>query len=181
MADAQGADAGGGGVQLITEEYLAQQRELHAREPSYGTSGSRWRDKARELSEWGRLAILDYGAGRCTLAKALGPAYRVTNYDPAVAELSTKPSAHPIVVCGDVMEHIEPDLMYNVLADIRLLTMRTALFVINCGPARKVLSDGRNAHINIRTPARWAEALEASGFEIMEQGGNEWEAWYVCR
>jgi len=168
-------------MQLISAEYLAQQRELHAREPSYGTSGSRWREKARELSEWGRLPILDYGAGRCTLAKSLGPAYRVTNYDPAVPELATRPKSHPVVVCGDVMEHIEPDLMYNVLADIRALTERTALFVINCGEARKVLSDGRNAHINIRTPDRWAEALEASGFKIGERGGNEREAWFICQ
>jgi len=168
-------------VMLISAEYLAQQRELHGREASYGTSGARWREKVRELSSWGRLPILDYGCGKETLAKALGPAYKVTGYDPAIPGLDRKPAQHPIVVIGDVCEHIEPDLMYNVLADIRTLTERTALFVINCGEARKVLSDGRNAHINIRTPARWAEALEASGFEIMEQGGSEREAWYVCK
>lgn len=160
---------------LITPEYLALQKQLHAENESYGISGAKYADIVRQISKWGRLSILDYGAGKCTLAKALGPAYRVTCYDPCIEALSEPPIPHPTVACTDVLEHIEPDLVNNVLADLRRLTMGKALLVINTGPARKVLADGRNAHICQQSPEWWMERIKAAGFEItdhFEDSGN---------
>jgi hypothetical protein len=153
---------------LITPEYLALQKQLHQSNDQYGTSGAKYADIVRQISKWGRLAILDYGCGRQTLSKALGPAYRVTNYDPCIEGLDTPPDPHPTVACTDVLEHIEPELVDNVLAELRRLTTGKALFVINTGPAKKVLADGRNAHISMHPQEWWMERIKAVGFEVTD-------------
>lgn len=165
---------------LITPEYRELNRQLHKDNEHYGTSGQNWRNAVRELSEFGRLGILDWGAGKCTLAKALGPAYRVTNYDPCIEGLDTPPTPHDVVVCGDVMEHVEPDLVMNVLREIRKNMKVRGLFVIGMMPAKKTLADGRNAHLSLHTQEEWVEKLTAAGFEVAEQsdpnekGHNSW-------
>ena len=153
---------------LITPEYLALQKQLHASNDSYGVSGRHYADIVRQISKWGRLSVLDYGCGRQTLAEALGPAYRVTNYDPCIEGLDTPPDPHPVVACTDVLEHIEPELVNNVLAELRRLTTERALLVINTGPARKVLADGRNAHICQQPSEWWIERIKAAGFEVTD-------------
>jgi 2-polyprenyl-3-methyl-5-hydroxy-6-metoxy-1,4-benzoquinol methylase len=160
---------------LITPEYLSLQKQLHETNELYGTSGRRYADIVRQISKWGRASILDYGCGRCTLAEALGPAYKVTNYDPCIEGLDTPPEPHPVVTCTDVLEHIEPDLVDNVLADLRRLTLEKSLLVINTGPAKKILADGRNAHISMHPPEWWMERIEAAGFKVeghFEEPGN---------
>jgi hypothetical protein len=153
---------------LITPEYKALQKQLHDSNAKYGTSGANYADIVRQISDWGRLSILDYGAGRCTLSQALGPAFRVTNYDPCIEGLDTPPDPHPIVACTDVLEHIEPDLVDNVLADIRRLTLKRALLVICTRPAVKTLADGRNAHISLHPEEWWMERIKATGFEVTD-------------
>ena len=153
---------------LITPEYLALQKQLHATNDSYGISGRHYADLARQISKWGRLAILDYGCGRQTLAQALGPAYRVTNYDPCIEGLDTPPDPHPCVTCTDVLEHIEPELVDNVLKELRRLTQVKALLVINTGPAKKTLADGRNAHICQQPAEWWMERIKSAGFEVTD-------------
>ena len=58
------------------------------------------------------------------------------------------------MTCIDVLEHIEPDLLDNVLDDLMMLTDGYAFITVHTGPAVKTLSDGRNAHL-IQKPARW--------------------------
>ena len=160
---------------LITPEYLALQKQLHATNDSYGISGRKYADIVRQISKWGRVKILDYGCGRCTLAEALGPAYDVHNYDPCIEDYAKRPNPRPVVTCTDVLEHVEPHLIDEVLADLRALTEQTALLVINTGPARKTLADGRNAHISQHPPEWWMERIRAAGFEItdhFEEAGN---------
>ena len=166
---------------LITEAYRAQNRALHAANPSYGVSGAKWSGKVRPLADWGRKPILDYGAGKATLAGALGPAFRVTNYDPGVPGLEARPDPHPVVVCGDVLEHIEPDCLEAVLDDLRGLTREMALVVVHLGPARKTLPDGRNAHLIQKPAAWWEAALKRHGFLILDRGASPLEAWFVLR
>lgn len=167
---------------LITPEYRELNRKLHQDNEHYGTSGKNWRNAVRELSEYGRLQILDYGCGKQTLKAALGPAYRVTGYDPCIEGLDTPPEPHDVVVCGDVMEHIEPDLVMNVLTDVRRLMKVRGLFVIGMMPAKKTLADGRNAHLSLHTQEEWVEKLTAAGFTVEEQSNPEEKgqnSWFV--
>lgn len=143
---------------LISEDYRALNAQLHET-PEYGMSGAKW---AETVLAWCRRFdtrdVLDYGAGKRTLEKALG--FQIKNYDPAIPELSLSPVPTDLVVCGDVLEHIEPECIDDVLADIRRCTKRWALLVIATRPAKKILADGRNAHL-IQKPAEWwRETLE---------------------
>lgn len=167
---------------IITPEYRELNRRLHQDNEHYGTSGHHWRDAVRALSEYGRLSILDFGCGKQTLKASLGPAYRVTGYDPCIEGLDTPPEPHDVVVCGDVMEHVEPDLVMNVLKEIRRLCRVRALFVIGMTPAKKTLADGRNAHLSLHTQAEWVAKLSAAGFEVHEQSNPDEKghnSWYV--
>lgn len=165
---------------LISEEYKEQNRALHEANQHYGTSGAKWRDMVRPLAQWGRKRILDYGCGKQTLSRSLGPAYNCTDFDPCIEGLDAHPSPHPVVVCGDVMEHIEPECIEDVLADIRSLTQEVALFVIHLGPAKKTLPDGRNAHLSQHPAEWWEDKLKQANFKVSHQDGNEYEAWFIC-
>ena len=165
--------------QIISDEYREQNRVLHETNPHYGVSGSKWRGVVREISDWGRLPILDFGCGKQTLSKSLGPAYRVTDYDPCIPGLDTPPDPHPVLICGDVLEHIEPELLDNLLAETRRLCTRRGLFVVHLTPAKKHLPDGRNAHLIQKPKAWWSLKLIEHGFQIIKDGGEDQEAWFI--
>lgn len=154
---------------LITPEYRELNRQLHNDMPNYGVSGFRYVEVVRTLSQWGRLSVLDYGAGKCILSKSLGPAYHVTNYDPCIEGIDTPPQPHDIVACTDVMEHVEPDCVDAVLKHIRSLARKTTFFVISVKPAQKTLADGRNAHISLHPFEWWEERIKAAGFDPVEK------------
>lgn len=170
-------------MNLITEEYRVLNSALHEENEDYGISGHHWRDWARNLSDWGRMTILDYGCGKATLAKSLGPAYRVTNYDPCVPGLDAAPEPHDLVVCGDVMEHVEPECVDSVLSHIRKLAKHKAFFVIGMNPAIKVLADGRNAHLSLHPVKWWHDKLTEHGFTVerfSEDGDTGHNSWFIC-
>lgn len=166
--------------QLISDDYLEQNIELHKIQPTYGCSGWQYRDAVLELcATFSTEDVLDYGAGKGTLAEKMP--WPIAQYDPAIPEISAWPYDHDIVVCGDVLEHIEPELLGNVLAHIRDVTKLAAYFVIGTRPAGKNLPDGRNAHL-IQKPAEWwANQLGLSGFAITSSGtGRKAEAIFTC-
>jgi hypothetical protein len=139
---------------LISEGYQALQERFHQERKDYGVSGQKYAEQIAGLAEaLGVDDLLDYGAGKETLAQAL-PQYAVHSYDPAVPHLSEEPVAHDLVACTDVMEHIEPELVDNVLDHIASLTKKIVWFQIATTPATKTLPDGRNAHICVE-PAEW--------------------------
>ena len=141
---------------LITPAYLAEQQRLHAT-GKYGTASLQFGEVVSSLIDRLNIrSVLDYGCGSMqNLSKVLRPSHPVDylGYDPAVAEFSHKEPAD-LVTCIDVLEHIEPDLLDNVLDDLQSLSPFWSFFTVHTGPAVKVLSDGRNAHL-IQQPAAW--------------------------
>jgi hypothetical protein len=154
---------------LISEHYREQNAHLIKNNPNYAISGKRWRDKVRLLSDWGRKPILDYGAGRCYLKTALGPAYTVHCYDPCVEAIASTPEPCEVVYCGDVLEHIEPDCLSDVLADLRRVVIGVGLFGIAIAPSSTSLPDGRNAHLLVKPYEWWRERLIEAGFTITNE------------
>jgi hypothetical protein len=53
-----------------------------------------------------------------------------------------------------VLEHIEPELLDNVLDDLKRCALKGVFLTINMRPAYKTLADGRNAHL-IQKPIEW--------------------------
>ena len=74
-------------------------------------------------------------------------------YDPAFPEYGD-PMPADIVACIDVMEHIELEYLDNVIEHLSNLTKKLCFLSIATRPARKLLPDGRNAHL-IQESARW--------------------------
>jgi Methyltransferase domain len=138
---------------LITPAYLDLQRQMHQAPRGYGGGGYKWAWKVSELIAVHRAeTVLDYGCGEGTLGAALGPIVR--NYDPAIPGIDREPQAADIVVCTDVLEHVERECIFAVLKHLRSLTLKVALVTVAIRPANKRLPDGRNAHI-LQRPARW--------------------------
>src|SRR6187402_3606554 len=133
-------------MELISEDYRRLNQQLHADRADYGASGQKWANTVRELAKsLPATTILDYGAGKRTLERALG--FGISNYDPAVAEISAPPEPADLVVCTDVLEHIEPERIDALLDDLRRLTIRAVFLSVATRPAKKTLADGRNAHL----------------------------------
>lgn len=141
----------------FSEQYKALQAELH-KDQNYGTSGHKHADRIRDLAvRMGTKEVLDYGAGKMTLSKALP--WPITNYDPMIPELSERPMASDLVVCSDVLEHIEPECIVSVLLDLQSLTKKVLFIDVAMRPAKKVLADGRNAHLIQESGSWWLTEL----------------------
>jgi hypothetical protein len=154
-----------GGLMLISPDYLELQRKLHAG-GRYGVSSGRWVDTVRSLAERENCAdILDYGCGQGQLKAALGDC--VTEYDPAIAGKELEPEPADLVVCTDVLEHIEPDCLDDVLLHLRSKAKKQFLFAISLRPAGKTLGDGRNAHLIVESADWWLDRL-APYFRVLE-------------
>lgn len=148
---------------VISEEYRRQQQELH-QNPYYGVASIEFAPLVKQvLDRNGAKTLSDYGAGKQNLRKALearGVEVDYCAYDPAFPEYGA-PQPADLVCCIDVLEHIEPEYLDNVLADLARITVKHGLFTVHTGPAGKVLSDGRNAHLIQKPVAWWREKLEA--------------------
>lgn len=99
-------------------------------------------------------SILDYGCGKGSISN-LRPSLPINNYDPAIPEFSEPPEPADLVVCLDVMEHIEPEYLDNVLAHLQTLVKKVALISVSTRLAHKTLPDGRNAHLIVEEPEWW--------------------------
>ncbi len=143
----------------ITPQYLEQNRQLHAT-GKYGISGGRCASPVLQYCE--RLQtrdVLDYGCGQRLLEKALG--WPIRNYDPCIEGLDAPPEPADIVVCSDVLEHIEPECLDDVLDDLKRVTRRLGLFLIATRPAEKFLPDGRNTHLIQEGLTWWLPKLQS--------------------
>lgn len=140
---------------LITDEYRRQNEILH-KTAKYGHRGHTHLPKIREVMEvYDCKTVLDYGCGRATLSKHAD--FPVVNYDPATYPDDPKPC--DLLVCTDVLEHIEPGLLNNVLDHMKS-KMRVAYLVINTEPDRsKLLPDGTNPHKIIEGSVWWLKTL----------------------
>ena len=149
-------------MSLISESYRQQQAELHAT-GDYGKAGAGFGDVVSDMLRSTKArTLLDYGCGsRKSLRGALLVPIDYRGYDPAVPAYADDPEPADCVACIDVLEHIEPDHLGDVLDHIRSKTLKRALFSVHLGPAIKVLSDGRNAHLIQEPPAWWLPKIMA--------------------
>jgi len=72
-----------------------------------------------------------------------------------------------MVACIDVLEHIEPDCLTDVLDDLQRLVLKYGLFTVHTKPAVKILPDGRNAHL-IQEPMTWWQDKFDKRFKIVK-------------
>jgi len=151
----------------ITAEYLAQQQKLHEN-PEYGIASLAFAPIVAQLiKDNGWASVSDYGAGKCRLRDALkvhGVEADYRPYDPVFPEYG-EPQSADLVCCIDVLEHIEPECVNDVLDDLHRIMPKFGFFSIHTRKADKVLSDGRNAHLIQQPPSWWLPRL-CKRFEI---------------
>ena len=148
------------GEELISQAYRQLNEQLHERRRRYGSHGADYAKRVLELCLKTRTRdVLDYGAGKGTLADALP--FHIYEYDPAIPGISAEPKPHAIVVCTGVLEHVEPDRLNAVVRHLWSLTGRVAFVMVGLGPSHKFLPDGRNAHLIQETATWWAAMLSS--------------------
>lgn len=158
------------GPQRFTTEYAQIQKSLHG-EGDYGFSGRLYMPSifhaiSQLAKKFGAVHVLDYGcASGKTMREVreqfwLPPSITDSRYDPFVDEYSSEPESADLVICTDVLEHVEPDCTKAVLDHLQSLTRILCFMTISLRKANKELSDGRNAHINIRTPEFWLKEIK---------------------
>lgn len=158
---------------LISPGYLREQQILHAAPRGYGQRGRKWAGAVLTLIEDHLCAtVLDYGCGTGSLKQELiatRPDLDVREYDPAIVGKDALPEPADLVVCTDVLEHVEEDKLDAVVGHLRALTRHVLFVVISIVPTAKTLTDGRQAHITLHYPGWWMEYFTSYNFTLVRQ------------
>lgn len=164
---------------LITEEYRQTQKDLH-QDPNYGIASVQYAPLvAKIINQFNVQELVDYGAGKLRLLKTIAEQklvdhkFRYIPYEPADDRYADRPRPCEMVACIDVLEHIEPPLLDNVLDDLQRITGEVGFFTVHSGPAKKVLADGRNAHLTQEGMAWWLpKFMERFTLQTVQNTGN---------
>jgi 2-polyprenyl-3-methyl-5-hydroxy-6-metoxy-1,4-benzoquinol methylase len=166
---------------LISEEYREIQRKLHADNRHYGSASTLYgKSISSVIHQLKATDILDYGAGKGRLKSSLDVEHeiQVSLYDPAIKLISRTPDPHEFVACIDVLEHIEPEYLDEVLDDLKRVTKDFGFFSVSTAEAKKTLSDGRNAHLIVE-PMEWWLPKIMSRFSLKTLSVIKNQFWVV--
>lgn len=163
-------------MQTISDDYKRVLADTHIKVGNWGTTaGPRYKMIVRHLQEANTTVLLDYGSGTSSLKNALDKyypnVYNVIEYEPGMQDKCSMPEPCEFVVCIDVLEHVEPEFIENVLDDLQRVTLKHALITISTEPAHTILSDGRNAHLIVEPYSWWLPKI-SERFNILNQAYN---------
>ena len=152
---------------LVSDAYKEQLKSIHDPSKNYkwgmGESAKAWHRYADMLVDHQCKSILDYGCASGKFKVFMDeehPEYDVREYDPGVVGKDSLPEPADFVVCCDVVEHIEPDYLDNVLAHINSVMLKCGYIIACMLPAGLDLPDGRNAHLIQEDAVWWEEKLK---------------------
>lgn len=155
---------------MISESYKALLTKMHQEQPKFGSKSFKRKEVVSKLK---LVDILDYGCGKGNLG------LECQKYDPGMPQFSGEPKPADLVVCTDVLEHIEPEMLDNVIEHLHSLTKKKAYLTIALNPSKEIMPDGRNAHLIVKPKEWWIEKLSLK-FRVLSNKmlGNELEV--VC-
>lgn len=153
---------------LISPSYRDLLLRKHGR-GKWGADGAKHVDNAKAFyAELQGETILDYGCGEMKFAEAMKP-LRVSGFDPGIPGREGMPKPCDLVVCTDVLEHVELEKLNNVLGHMRSICLKGAYLVIATRQAKALLHDGRNAHLIIRDAYWWTKGMLNIGWKLHRQ------------
>lgn len=151
-------------MELCSHNYLELLRSVHnAHITGFGNKKKKIKEFEACVKKWRPRSILDFGCGKGALLQMLREKYphiHCLGYDPAVKIYDQLPQQKfDVVFSNDVLEHVEPLYLDNVLQFIEQKSKKYVWLRIDTQPATKILSDGRNAHLIIEDEAWWRERI----------------------
>jgi len=155
-------------------EYLKQLKTLHSNS-AFG-SGADIPAVVKEILDSGEVnSFLDFGSGKGYLSQAISEAYphiKLYTYDPVTSPIDL-PEQVDMTYSSDVLEHIEPELLQETLEDLFNRVTKYQYHLIACHPAKKILQDGRNAHLIVEQPKWWKKKLGQFRWKISHENIKE--------
>jgi hypothetical protein len=147
---------------MITDQYK-KQLELMADKNAFKGKSVFYDEIKHFISEKNPSSILDFGCAQGNLIELIKedfPDILIDGYDPGVARFSTVPNQqYDCLFSNDVLEHIEPVYLDETLKKIDDYFTKSAWLIIACYPAKKILPDGRNAHLIVENPTWWLDKI----------------------
>lgn len=146
----------------IDKEYQEHLRKEH--------DGSKWGTTGDKYSgDWVRRilrdrpyiqSVLDYGAGKGTLGRAITGINEWVDYDPGVPEIDTLPNRRfDMVVSTDCLEHVEPTHIEAVIAQIGSRAGKVVALDIPCYETGSKFMEGpylgEDMHLIVKPPKWW--------------------------
>jgi hypothetical protein len=163
---------------LISDDYRRLNAEMHVIEPAFGAGAKKSYDRTRQLCEHYKTEdVLDYGCGKATLREKFS---FIKCYDPAIPEHSKLPEPADLVICRDVMEHVEDESIDEVLDHVKSLAKKAAFFLIVFRESGQFLPDGRNTHISVHPKEWWEEKLRARWSKVRFWQDRPKDGEFVC-
>lgn len=151
---------------MFSKEYILQLQSLHkdaSRPQGFGGKVKKLGEFHQFMAKWNPSSLLDYGCGKGYILANLQekyPSVNIVGYDPALPMFSKLPKKnYECVFSNDVLEHIEPEYLKSVLEHIDNISTKFVWLRIDTLPARKFLSDGRNAHLIQESQEWWTNKL----------------------
>ena len=153
----------------LSTEYLEQLKKLHSTS-SFGSGKGLPKDVV-DLINNDTKSILDFGSGKGYTSEWIKNTYPNINlytYDPVTSPIQL-PTEVDITYSSDVLEHVEPAHIDQTLDTLFSITKKYQYHLIACHPAKKLLSDGRNAHLIVESPEWWKNKLQKYNWEIVSE------------
>ena len=160
---------------LISDRHRSLYEQYFA-ELSFEAKPSRWQRTVEELARFtGSESVLDYGCGIMALLSKFSD-LSITNYDPGVPEYAALPEPADLVVCLDVIEHVEPKYTDAVLEHVISLAKKALLLTISTQESSKLLPDGSPWHCFVKDADWWRNKLKGFSEEPAMDGRAEYVA-----
>jgi 2-polyprenyl-3-methyl-5-hydroxy-6-metoxy-1,4-benzoquinol methylase len=145
---------------LITEAYRKELQKIHRKDADWGSGPRGNIIKICHFIYYNDVKrILDYGCGKGELLGWFLP-IQVANYDPAITQWAADPTPQDYLLCTDVLEHVEPECIKDVIEHLVSKFNKKAFLGISLVESRKLLSDGRNSHLLIKPIEWWIGLLQ---------------------
>jgi len=149
---------------LVTDTYRSLLQKKHQSNEEWGTTSHRYGDLISQIIYKYQIKdLLDYGCGKGTLKASVNvnSEIKYKEYDPGIKGKDKIPKPAQMVVCTDVLEHVEPNCLKSVLDDLQRVTKVVGFFDICTVTALHTLPDGRNAHLIVKNIEWWLPMILA--------------------
>jgi len=160
---------------LISDKHRDNYREYYKRLPSIDERPSRWQPYLESLMEsFDAQTLLDYGCGGYPRLQEHMKHHAVTSYDPALPGHDYLPlNPFDLVVCIDVLEHVEPSTLDDVIDYLKHVTGKALLISVSTSPSTKLLPDGSPWHCHVQPKEYWDKKLHHFGIIDNSDGRDE--------